>query len=97
VVTGCLLLGAGAKLNRRFFVGSERLIKAAWRRCIVSPNDVPSSTVRLASGFYPALLLIFLKNNFNKNKNRRCLDCLLLSKFIIRFTKIHGLDHAQPA
>jgi hypothetical protein len=63
VVTGYLLLGAGAKLNRRFFVG----------------------------------LLLFRGNNFDKNKKRRCLDCLLLSKFIIGFTKIDGFDYAQPA
>jgi hypothetical protein len=36
-------------------------------------------------------------NDLGKNKICRCLDCLLPSKFIIRFTKIDGFDHAQPA
>jgi hypothetical protein len=41
--------------------------------------------------------VLFRGNNFEKSKNGRCLDCLLLSKFIIRFGKIDGFDHAQPA
>jgi hypothetical protein len=52
----------------------------------------PSSNRRFFVG-----LLLFHGNNFDKNKKRRCLDCLLLSKFIIRFTKIDGFDYAQPA
>jgi hypothetical protein len=46
--------------------------------------------------FNTALDFLFRGNNFDKNKKRRCLDCLLLSKFIIRFAKIDGFDHAQP-
>jgi hypothetical protein len=46
--------------------------------------------------FIRRIAFLFGGNNFTENKTCRRLDCLLLSKFIIRFAKIDGFDHAQP-
>jgi hypothetical protein len=51
---------------------------------------------RLKRRFVLGIVLLFRGNNFSENKTCRGLDCLLLSKFIIRFAKIDGFDHAQP-
>jgi hypothetical protein len=55
-------------------------------------GDIARLNRRLILG----IVFLFRGNDFSENKTCHRLDCLLLSKFIIRFAKIDGFDHAQP-